>query len=1094
MDSSFAAGDETRAPERDGFVRRFVRALAGAEAWHGAIVLAAFVLAFLWTPLSRYEETYYSSADLFQDFSLMRVTPGHAAGNKLMSDEVTEMQPWAMFNRDELRAGRVPLWNPWNGAGAPHFANYQSAVFSPFTAPWYWLGTKDALLVTAFMKLWACGFFTFLFLKKLGLRQIPALVGATAFMFSGHNVLLLTFPHVAAQAVLPAGCYFAECVLQRFESWARAFPGARSLAPTPGSAGPFGAERMTGSPAQPSLRGPLLGLALTFWIALLAGQPEVFYFSFLLIAAFIAMRLIGILHATRGSAGAVQRLLALAGKFAFAGLVAAGLSAFQLLPFFEFLQNSRLFEQRSHVQTPLGTSYWPLMLFPDLVGNPSTTYVITHAIPSPNYELVNMAYIGGIVVFAALLSLLYVHVDRLIAFFALAATAWVFYAYDLLGAAKLFALIPTVDLAPMNRSQGVWLFCLAVLAALALDRMMAAACGRRFVFATGTVLAGLVCLATCLIGGDRVIEEVAQIPSNNHDQFAAFVPEHVRSMSEIFGAGVLALALLWLVRARWAQAVCGLAVLVCTFLASGWLMRNYNPVTEDRYFFPMTPALHELTAYVGDERLAILGEDKLPPDSNLPYRLQTIDNYDGMWVQHYDHLYRDQFGDTHNWRPMIRSNERALKLFGVQWVLAKWGWNFTDAGLHNFPRADEQQFIPHEIALGGTVAQTFLVHDAGLETIAIWLGTNPNAKEQTIEFTLEDVEANKVVTRQKLTLEEVRSTLGTSRHVSWTTELKTNPAGRYVVFKFAPIAGSKGRTYKWSLSSEARTQGIYAFSTQLLGYGQGQASWKGKPLKGETLFDFRCDFGGFEEKARIGDYVLYRYKSALPICHVVRGAMIAETNEEALALVRSPRFNPAEIVVLSDDERLPDSVRAQLGPAGNRHRRLVKFEGDDRIYVVEDAQKRLVHIQNEVVFLINKFDWKQVETVPADDFAGWERTFQDRQAQLDAGLRVVMPEVRGQTPLKLVEETPTKRVMELDQLWPSYVVISQAWFPGWKAYIDGEEVPVWRANYAFNAIAVPAGSNHIEFVYEPENLRAGLWIGVLSLGVGVGGLVRRRRK
>ncbi len=108
-----------------------------------------------------------------------------------------------------------------------------------------------------------------------------------------------------------------------------------------------------------------------------------------------------------------------------------------------------------------------------------------------------------------------------------------------------------------------------------------------------------------------------------------------------------------------------------------------------------------------------------------------------------------------------------------------------------------------------------------------------------------------------------------------------------------------------------------------------------------------------------------------------------------------------------------------------------------------------------------------------------------------------MPEVRGQAPLELVEQTPTKRVMELDQLWPSYVVISQAWFPGWKAYIDGEEVPVWRANYAFNAIAVPAGSNTIEFVYEPSSLRVGGWISLASLGaaallIGATAWVRRR--
>ena len=166
MEASPATENEPR-PREDGLVRRLLRGLAGAETWHGAIVLAAFVLAFLWTPLSRYDEVYYSSADLLNDFSLMRIVPGHPAGNQLMSDEVTEMQPWAMFNRDELHAGRVPLWNPWNGAGAPHFANYQSAVFSPFTAPWYWLGTKDALLVTAFM-------------KQYDLKAKPTATGATS--------------------------------------------------------------------------------------------------------------------------------------------------------------------------------------------------------------------------------------------------------------------------------------------------------------------------------------------------------------------------------------------------------------------------------------------------------------------------------------------------------------------------------------------------------------------------------------------------------------------------------------------------------------------------------------------------------------------------------------------------------------------------------------------------------------------------------------------------------------------------------------------------------------------------------------------------
>ena len=179
--------------------------------------LALLLVLFFSTPLSRYRYVYYSSADLTQDFSLTRVAPNHAPGNKLLSDAVVQMQPWLMFNREELRAGRIPLWNPYNGDGCPHVANYQSAVFSPFSAPFYVLGMRAALIVSAFLKLWVLGFFTFLFLKELRAKQIPALIGATAFMFSGHNIVLLSFPHVGAVVALPAGFLLVEKAVRRVE-------------------------------------------------------------------------------------------------------------------------------------------------------------------------------------------------------------------------------------------------------------------------------------------------------------------------------------------------------------------------------------------------------------------------------------------------------------------------------------------------------------------------------------------------------------------------------------------------------------------------------------------------------------------------------------------------------------------------------------------------------------------------------------------------------------------------------------------------------------------------------------------------------------
>ncbi|MBI5363778.1 MAG: YfhO family protein [Planctomycetes bacterium] len=1043
-------------PER-GVVSAFVR----GEALRGGLALLLLLVAFFWTPLARYDEVYYSSADLLQDFSLTRVEPGYPAANRIMSDEITEMQPWAMFNRDELREGRIPWWNPWNGAGCPHFANYQSAVFSVFTLPWYVLSTKAALIATAFLKLWACGFFTFLFLQKRRVSFWPALFGASAFMFGGHNVLLVSFPHAGAQAVLPAGLYFAECVLQRFER----------------------------------RKAPLAGLAVTFTLGLLAGQPEVFYFSFAVIATYVAARLLLLLRRTRHEEGAVKRLLALAGKFCFAGVVGAGLAAFQLLPFFEFLHHSRLYEQRSLVQTPLSTQYWPLLFFPDLLGNPSTPWVLSYTLPWPNYELIHMAYAGALVVFVALVALVFARRDKTLAFFALAGTAWLFYAYDLFGAAKFFALIPSVDIAPMNRSQGVWLFCLAVCASIGAEHLLRGLDKRRWLFAGGVLGAALVFLATFTIGADRVLEAHSTFESSNHKLFSLYVPQHVQHMSALFAVGVLALLVLVLARWRPARVLGLLGVATCAFLATGLHLRDYNPVTPDHLFLPATPAMRELTARVGSERLAILGEDKLQPDTNLPYRLQTIDNYDGMWVQKYDHLYRDQFGDTGNWRPMLKASSRALKLFGVQWVLAKWGWNFVDSGFNPLNREAGQKFLIHEIVPGGTVTQTIKAHKNGLQAVAVFLSVRPKSPGAHIDWKLEEVGSEKLVAEQRTTLAEILSTLDSNHHLRMPSDYDVALPGRNVVFRFPRIADSKGKQYKLTLSSEDGRPGncAHAWSAPLLAYGEGQATWKDKPLKGEILFDFAYDLDRFREEARIGDFVLYRYAEALPFAHLVRGAVIAEDDEEALELLRVPSFDPADIVVLSDDATLPADVRRELGPVDNSQRRLVKFEGDDKVYVVETDARRLVHIQNEVVFLINKFRWEKIETVKATEFEGWPRTFEDMQAQTEAGLRVVLPEVKGQEPLHTLVDEPTRKVFEVNRLWPTYVVIAQAWYPGWKAYVNGAQVPVWRANYAFDAIAAPAGRSKIEFVYAPDSLRAGAWIGVVSAMAGLGALLRRRR-
>ncbi len=64
-----------------------------------------------------------------------------------------------------------------------------------------------------------------------------------------------------------------------------------------------------------------------------------------------------------------------------------------------------------------------------------------------------------------------------------------------------------------------------------------------------------------------------------------------------------------------------------------------------------------------------------------------------------------------------------------------------------------------------------------------------------------------------------------------------------------------------------------------------------------------------------------------------------------------------------------------------------------------------------------------------------------------------------------------------------YFVFVDSYYPGWKAFVDGVETHIFRANYRFKAVAIEKGFHKIEFNFSPGDLRSGYVVTSVSLAL-----------
>jgi uncharacterized membrane protein YfhO len=74
------------------------------------------------------------------------------------------------------------------------------------------------------------------------------------------------------------------------------------------------------------------------------------------------------------------------------------------------------------------------------------------------------------------------------------------------------------------------------------------------------------------------------------------------------------------------------------------------------------------------------------------------------------------------------------------------------------------------------------------------------------------------------------------------------------------------------------------------------------------------------------------------------------------------------------------------------------------------------------------------------------------------------------------------------------VVLSDTWYPGWHATVDGKDAKVERADYLLRGVRVGPGTHTVEMTYRPLSFRIGWIVSLLTaLALAIAVLRGRRR-
>lgn len=187
----------------------------------------------------------------------------------------------------------------------------------------------------------------------------------------------------------------------------------------------------------------------------------------------------------------------------------------------------------------------------------------------------------------------------------------------------------------------------------------------------------------------------------------------------------------------------------------------------------------------------------------------------------------------------------------------------------------------------------------------------------------------------------------------------------------------------------------------------------------------------------------------------------------------TPLLDMLSVKYILHPGRLPyDSLLTRIRPVYEGSSNVVIYKNEDalpRAWFVDSVQK--VAPADSILPLLRSRDFNPAELAYVEeDIQGVAAPDSARVRQTKAGLH------------ELAYDLYTDK--------PAFLVLSEVYYPaGWKAFLDGEEIPIHPANYILRGLKIPTGRHELKLIFAPDSYGKSIWMSLVGLVLSLAALV-----